>query len=235
MKVVIPAAGLGTRFATMNLGIPKELLPLGGTPLIAHALAEATRAGFDAGIVVLSPAKSQLRQFLEESQLPLAVEIVIQPEALGIGEAVLRSWAGEPIAVLLPDDVVLATEHWTALIELHARDGAAALCVRPVPLDQISRFGIAECAGSRVTALVEKPPLGTSTSNLAIFGRYIVTDAVISGLRAAHSERELELTHGFAAAISMPHGVQAIHFRGEIYDCGTPAAYAESATRFRHG
>jgi UTP--glucose-1-phosphate uridylyltransferase len=218
----------------MNLGIPKELLPLGGTPLIEHGLAEAKRAGFDAAIVVLSPAKSQLRQFLEKSQLPLVVEIVIQPTALGIGDAVLKSWAGEPVGVLLPDDVVLGTGHWTALIELHARDGAASLCVRPVPLDQTSRFGIAECAGSRVTALVEKPPLGTSASNLAIFGRYIVTDAVISGLRAARTGRELELTEGFAAAISLPPGVQAVHFGGEIYDCGTPEAYSESAAGFRN-
>jgi UTP-glucose-1-phosphate uridylyltransferase len=232
VKVVIPAAGLGTRFAGLHLGVPKELMPLGGSPLMAHALAEASRAGFDAAIVVLSPAKPQLRQFLAENRPPLRVEIVTQPHALGIGDAVLRCWQGEPVAVLLPDDVVLGTEHWTSLTELHRKDGAAALCVRSVPLEQISRFGIADCEGDRVVGLVEKPPQGTSASNLAIFGRYVVTEAVMAGLRGLRVEGELELTDGFAAAISVPPGVRAVRFGGEIYDCGTPAAYAASTTRF---
>jgi UTP--glucose-1-phosphate uridylyltransferase len=232
VKVVIPAAGLGSRFAGVNFGVPKELLPLGGTPVIGHALAEAARAGFEAAIIVVSPAKPQLREFLADNRSPLTVEIVVQPQALGIGDAVLRGWHGEPVAVLLPDDVVLGTEHWTSLLELHRKDGAAALCVRAVPFEETSRCGIADCDGDRVIGLVEKPPPGTSNSNLAIFGRYVVTAAVIAGLRGLPVEGELELTDGFAAAISAPPGVRAVRFDGEIYDCGTPAAYAASTARF---
>ena len=232
MRVVIPAAGLGSRFAALGLGVPKELLPLGGTTLIGHALAEAARAGFEAAIVVLSPSKDQVRQFLADNELPLPVDIVMQPLPLGTGDAVVRSWQGEPVAVLLPDDVVLGTEHWTSLTESHHRDGAATLCVRPVPYETASRFGIADCDGDRVMGLVEKPPPGTATSNLAIFGRYVVTEAVMAGLRALRAEGELELTDGFAAAIAVPPGVRAVRFSGEIYDCGTPTAYAESTARF---
>jgi UTP--glucose-1-phosphate uridylyltransferase len=229
---VIPAAGLGTRFAALHLDMPKELLPLGDTPVIGHALAEAARAGFEAAVVVLSPAKQQIRQFLAGGKLPLPVDIVIQPQVLGIGDAVLRSWQGEPVAVLLPDDVVLGTEHWASLVQLHRKDGAAALCVRSVPFQLTSRFGIADCDGDRVIGLVEKPAPGTSASNLAIFGRYVVTEPVIAGLRALQVEGELELTDGFAAAIAVPPGVRAVRFGGEIYDCGTPAAYAASTARF---
>ena len=232
MKVIIPAAGLGTRFAALHLGMPKELLPLGGTPVIEHALAESARAGFEAAIVVLSPEKDQIRAFLADHKLPLPVEIVMQPQPRGIGDAVFRCWEGEPIAVLLPDDVVLDTEHWKKLIDSHQKDGAATLCVRRVPFETASRFGIADCDGDRVVGLVEKPPPGTSASNLAIFGRYVVTEAVIAGLRGLRVEGELELTDGFAAAIAVPPGVRAVRFSGEIYDCGTPAAYADSTARF---
>jgi hypothetical protein len=167
VKVIIPAAGLGTRFASMGLDIPKELLPLGGRPLIAHALDEAARAGFESAVVVVSPTKRQLRKFLADNKLPLPIEIVIQPQAMGIGDAVRRGWSGQPAGVLLPDDVVLETDHWRDLIALHRQDGAATLCVRPVPIETTSRFGIAECEHDRVVRLVEKPPPGTSTSNLA--------------------------------------------------------------------
>jgi UTP-glucose-1-phosphate uridylyltransferase len=216
----------------MGLKGPKELLPLGGKPLIGHALAEAGRAGFEAAVVVVSPAKRRLQEFLDTEGLPLPVEIVIQPKALGIGDAVLRSWRGEPIGVLLPDDVVLETEHWRELISLHEQEGAATLCVRPVPIETTSRFGIAECDESRVVRLIEKPPAGATLSNLAIFGRYVVTEAVIQGLRAQAPKGELELTDGFAWAIGTPPGVGAVAFGGAIYDCGTPSEYSSSINRF---
>jgi UTP-glucose-1-phosphate uridylyltransferase len=232
VKVTIPAAGLGSRFAGTALGGPKELLPLGGKPLIGHALAEAARAGFEAAVVVVSPAKRQLIEFLTAEDLPIPVEILIQPQPLGIGDAVIRSWAGESLGVLLPDDVVLETEHWRELILIHSQEGAATLCVRPVPIETTSRFGIAECARDRVIRLIEKPPPGTSSSNLAIFGRYVVTEAVVRGLRTQRANGELELTHGFASAIGSPPGVRAVAFGGVIYDCGTPAEYASSINRF---
>lgn len=232
VRVVIPAAGLGTRFSGQNLGLPKELLPLGGVPVIGHALAEAARAGFDSAVVVLSPAKQQIRDYLSVNGPPLPIEIVEQREASGIGDAVLRSWRGEPVGVLLPDDVVLETEHWSELLSIHAREGAAALCVRPVPTESISRFGIVTCEGDRVVGLIEKPPPGATSSNLAIFGRYIVTEPVIAGIGETHMPGERELTHGFAAAVARPPGVRAVRFTGEIYDCGTPAEYARSIARF---
>jgi len=232
MRVSIPAAGLGTRFASSGFDLPKELLPLGGKPLIAHALAEAARAGFEGAIVVVSPAKPELGAFLAAGGLPIPVEIVIQPVALGIGDAVMRCWRGQPIGVLLPDDVVLATDHWSGLIQLHDRTGTAALCVREVPLESTSRFGIAECVGDRVVALVEKPAPGTTSSNLAVFGRYIATEPVIAGIRSAGRSGELELTDGFSRALETPPGVGVVRFGGEIYDCGTPSEYASSVHRF---
>jgi UTP-glucose-1-phosphate uridylyltransferase len=232
VKVIIPAAGLGSRFSSQGFELPKELLPLGGKPVIAHALAEAASAGFEGAVVVVSPAKHQLRQFLADHELPLPVEIVIQPQALGIGDAVLRGWSGEPTGVLLPDDVVLDTTHWRDLIALHRQDGAATLCVRPVPIETTGRFGVAECEQDRVVRLVEKPAPGASTSNLAIFGRYVVTEAVVDALRAVRADGELQLTYGFAAAANTPPGVRAVRFAGEIYDCGTPEQYSSSLARF---
>ena len=44
-KAVVPAAGYGTRMRPMTLGVPKELFPLGDSPLIAHAVRDATAAG----------------------------------------------------------------------------------------------------------------------------------------------------------------------------------------------
>lgn len=207
-------------------------MPLGGKPLIAHALAEASRAGFESAIVVVSPAKQALVRFLDATSHPIPVETILQPEPLGIGDAVLRCWQGETVGTLLPDDVVLETEHWTDLLEVHRRTGAAALCLRPVAPQMTSRFGIAECKGEVVERLFEKPAAGTTASNLAIFGRYIVTEPVVSGLRDVTQAAEVELTYGFASALKEPPGVRAVSFSGQIFDCGTPTEYAASLDRF---
>ena len=232
MKVVIPAAGAGIRFKKEGFTLPKELLPLGGKPLIAHALAEAKRAGFDSAIVVVSPFKKTVQQYLSRSAPPLPIEFVTQPTPLGIGDAVLRSWQGEAMGVLLPDDVVLETLHWTDLIDLYQRTGAATLCVRPVPMETTSRFGIVECDGDQAVRVIEKPGPGATSSNLAIFGRYVATESVISGLNLSRGDRELELTEGFAWALKAGPGVRAIPFMKEIFDCGTPSEYARSMGRF---
>ena len=229
---MIPAAGLGTRFAGSNYRGPKEMLPLGNLPLIGHALAEAARGGFERAVIVVSSSKPQIGEYLESAVQPLPVVTTLQPSAKGIGDAVLRCWDGKTLGVLLPDDVVLETNHWVALFEAYKKDGAAALCVRHVPPETIGRFGIVEVEDDRVITLIEKPAPGSTASNLAIFGRYVVTDAVISGLRQPLRDGEVELTCGFAAAANDLPGVRAVTFEGPIFDCGTPLEYEKALRHF---
>jgi UTP--glucose-1-phosphate uridylyltransferase len=243
---MIPAAGLGSRFLPLTAVHPKELLPLGTKPLIHHALEEAERAGFDGAVIVLSPAKDAIRRYFEHSDASSIAErmqlrFAEQPQPLGLGDAVLKGLAeidrAEPFAVLLPDDVVPESEHWLRLRRLHDSTSAPCLCVREVPLAQAHRFGIAVCSERdgwlHVDSLVEKPPPGTSASNLSIFGRYIVTQRVVAALEGMRSGgSELQLTDGFAAVLGEPPGVGAVEFRGELYDAGTPAEYALANARY---
>jgi UTP--glucose-1-phosphate uridylyltransferase len=147
---------------------------------------------------------------------------------LGIGDAVLRGCDDEqPVGVLLPDDVVLESSHWVELLRVHREFRSAALCVRPIDQAEAHRFGIVVSQGSRVTALVEKP-VGKAPSTQAIFGRYVVTDAVLAGLRAWQGDGELHLTYGFQAAVEAGTQVMAVQFAASFYDCGTPEDYARS-------
>ncbi|TME21041.1 MAG: hypothetical protein E6I70_00165 [Chloroflexi bacterium] len=91
VNVVIPAAGLGRRLRPVTRGSPKEMLPLGGRPLIWHALREAKTAGFLKAFVVVSPGKQDLIKYLESNDLPLDVAAVMQSEPAGVGDAVLRA------------------------------------------------------------------------------------------------------------------------------------------------
>ena len=226
-------------------GSPKEMLPLGGKPLIWHALQEAARAGFESAIVVVSPGKDELVGYLGSDDLPLEAAMVVQETPAGIGDAVLRAAdrAGAPLGVLTPDDVTRGRQHWPRLRRVNAIAGAAAICLRRVPPETAHRFGIASTHSEgdflRIRGLVEKPAPGTAPSNLAIFGRYIVTRPVLEALEALRGSvrGELELTDGLAAVVSRAPGVMGVLFEGRAYDNGTADAYlssvAEYATRQR--
>ncbi|EQD35052.1 UTP-glucose-1-phosphate uridylyltransferase, partial [mine drainage metagenome] len=45
MKVVIPAAGLGTRFLPQTKSMPKEMLPVLNRPVIQYVVEQAAAAG----------------------------------------------------------------------------------------------------------------------------------------------------------------------------------------------
>ena len=240
MNVVIPAAGLGRRLRPVTRGSPKEMLPLGGRPLIWHALREAKTAGFLKAFVVVSPEKQDLIKYLESDDLPLDVAAVMQSEPAGVGDAVLRAaeLAEAPFGVLLPDDVTQSRKHWDRLRDVHATTGAAAMCLRRVPAEMAHRFGVAsyrrENGLLRIRSLVEKPSPGTAPSNLAIFGRYIVTQAIVDALARLHESvrGELQLTDGFAAELDGRPGVFGVLFNARFYDNGTAEDYRTSVAAY---
>src|SRR3954447_12661994 len=125
-RAVIPAAGRGTRMLPVSRTTPKELLPLGDTPVIDIVVRELLAAGLDELVVVTGPAKGAILEHLGETGVP--VQAVAQPEPRGLGDAVLQAApviGREPFAVALPDALIPdgAVRELIAAVEAGA-DGA---------------------------------------------------------------------------------------------------------------
>ncbi len=126
---LFPVAGIGRRLLPMTKAVPKELLPVGGLPLIQYAVNEAREAGIRKFVFVAGDNLPQLRDYfspapkLEQKltaqkafdSLELLRELVLdeavfiqQPASLGLGHAIHCGAAeiDEPFAVLLPDDLL---------------------------------------------------------------------------------------------------------------------------------
>jgi bifunctional UDP-N-acetylglucosamine pyrophosphorylase/glucosamine-1-phosphate N-acetyltransferase len=119
--VVILAAGEGTR---MRSAVPKLLHPLCGRPLIGWPVAAARAAGAGRVIVVDNPKR------LLEEYLPEGVEVAIQEEPKGTGDAVAAAasliGATDTVVVINGDVALLTAEAIRELVEAHEVAGAAA-------------------------------------------------------------------------------------------------------------
>ncbi|MDA3806818.1 MAG: sugar phosphate nucleotidyltransferase, partial [Thiomicrorhabdus sp.] len=64
-KVVIPVAGLGTRFLPATKAIPKEMITLVDQPLIQYVVQEAVNAGFTDIILVTHSSKQAIENHFD--------------------------------------------------------------------------------------------------------------------------------------------------------------------------
>jgi UTP--glucose-1-phosphate uridylyltransferase len=172
-----------------------------------------------------------------------------QTEALGLGHAVLCAEpvvVDEPFAVLLADDLIDAgVPVMKQMVDLAARENASVIGVMNVLPEETGSYGIVEAdsepAGERIgriTRIVEKPKPGTSTSTLAVVGRYVLSPRIFHHLRTmpAGAGGEIQLTDGIAR-LMQEERVLAYEFDGRRYDCGSKLGYLEATVDYglQHG
>jgi len=258
-KAVFPVGGLGTRFLPATKALPKEMLPIVDRPLIQYAVDEALEAGIEQMIFVTGRGKSAIEdhfdiayelestmaqrgkslEILHQTRLkPGAVAYVRQQEPMGLGHAVwcARDIVGdEPFAIFLADELMVGQPGcMKQMVDAYNRVGGNLVCGFEVPPEETDRYGIISPGKQdgdlvEVTALVEKPKLGTAPSNLMIPGRYILQPEVMRVLetQGKGAGGEIQLTDAMAQMI----GGQPFHaykFGGRRFDCGDKAGYIQA-------
>jgi bifunctional UDP-N-acetylglucosamine pyrophosphorylase/glucosamine-1-phosphate N-acetyltransferase len=158
--VVILAAGEGTR---MRSAVPKVLHPLCGRPLIAWPVQAARDSGAARVIVVDNP-----KRLLEEN-LPDGVEVAIQEEPRGTGDAVAAAASlldpTATVVVINGDLALLTAAAITGLVAAHEAAGAAAT-MATMELDEPGAYGrvIRDGDGSVLRVAEAKVGAGDATA-----------------------------------------------------------------------
>jgi UTP--glucose-1-phosphate uridylyltransferase len=265
-KAVFPVAGLGTRFLPATKANPKEMLTVVDKPLIQYAAEEAVNAGIEELIFVTSSSKRAIEDHFDknyelESELekrgktgllrvvrevvPANVTCVYirQPEALGLGHAVLCAQpvvGDEAFAVILADDLISCGQKnvLEQMITVFNDRNCSILGVEEVPPAETDKYGIVDPGESdgRITGvrnIVEKPEPAVARSNLGVVGRYILTPAIFSHLgeipRGAGGE--IQLTDAIEHLLQ-DESVLAYQFSGKRYDCGSKLGYLQATVEY---
>ncbi|MBT6884375.1 MAG: UTP--glucose-1-phosphate uridylyltransferase GalU [Rhodospirillaceae bacterium] len=264
-KAVFPVAGLGTRFLPATKVMPKEMLPIVDKPLIQYALEEAQEAGIEDFVLVTGRGKNLMEDHFDnayeleailiergkEAELDAVQRMMPDPgklaytrqrRPLGLGHAIwcARQFiAGEPFAVLLPDDLIQAGPGCLKqMMDAYAEVGGNIVAVEDVPREHTNRYGILDVesekgALARARGLVEKPDPASAPSTLSIIGRYILQPEVFEHLdkHETGAGGEIQLTDAMAKTIGdVPfHGMR---FEGRRFDCGTKIGFVAANVAF---
>ena len=268
-KVVFPVAGLGTRFLPATKVVAKEMLPVLDKPLIQYAVDEAVDAGADTLIFVTNRYKHAIADYFDKAYeletklagagkdellalvqgtLPKNVRCVFvtQPEALGLGHAVLCAKpvvGDEPFGVILADDLI-----WNGggagqagalrqMAELGSHENAGVIAVEEVPHEQTDKYGIVDATpiserAAKIRFVVEKPDPAVAPSNLAIVGRYVLPGRIFALLEKTRpgAGGEIQLTDAIEALLA-EQPVLAYRFVGTRFDCGNKLGLVKATLR----
>lgn len=264
-KAVFPVAGMGTRFLPATKASAKEMMPVVDKPLIQYAVEEAVAAGMTEMIFVTGRGKraiedhfdkateleAELTQRGNKEMLRMIQEIiprdvhcvyVRQPQALGLGHAVLcaqRVVGDEPFAIVLADDLIDAKKAVLAqMAGIFGRVGRSIIAVQNVSDSETKRYGIVKIdQGSRsphrMGGIVEKPASEAAPSRLGVVGRYILTPRIFHHLQnqTPGAGGEIQLTDAIAALLA-EEDVFAYEFEGVRYDCGAKLDYLKANIAF---
>jgi UTP--glucose-1-phosphate uridylyltransferase len=167
---------------------------------------------------------------------------VRQKKPLGLGHAIwtARNVVGqEPFAVLLGDDLVLSEPPCTKqMIDLFNDVQESVVAVQRVPLEETFQYGIVEGIHEssrviKVDRMMEKPAPGTTRSDMAIIGRYILQPDIFDMLEKTTPGHggEIQLTDALLA-LSNKRGMYAFEFDGTRFDAGDKLGYLKAIVAY---
>lgn len=219
--------------------------------LVTHSSKNAIENHFDKSFELETTLEKRVkRQLLEEIQAicPKGITIlhVRQGEAKGLGHAVLKARpiiGNEPFVVVLPDVILdettanLKTENLAAMLTRFDETSNSQIMVEPVPMDQVSSYGVVDCGDEQLTAgeskamtaVVEKPDVEDAPSNLAVVGRYVLSAEIWNLLEVTRpgAGDEIQLTDAIDSLMEK-ETVEAFHMTGKSHDCGSKLGYMKA-------
>jgi len=258
---IIAAAGSGTRMLPITLGYPKELLPIINKPAIQLIIEEFIDSGVKKIIIVTGENPDPLRRKYEPSTPPprgkykaldefinkmSSIELIIEPQQGPYGNGtplmVARPHipAGEGFIYAYGDDIIKSkTPFAKQLIETHNRTGALVVGVQEVAWEDVVRYGIVEfkerSSDLELADVVEKPSREEAKSNLAMFGRFLLSHDVIQILTEIPLGRGSELWLTDAVREYVRRGGRVVAqpvTDGEWLTIGDPVNYLQTVIEY---
>jgi UTP--glucose-1-phosphate uridylyltransferase len=223
--------------------------------LVTHASKNSIENHFDTSYELESTLEKRVkRQLLEEVQaiVPKGVTImqVRQGVANGLGHAIMCAHpvvGDAPFAVVLPDVIMddaasnLKKDNLAEMVSKFNTSRVSQVLVEQVPDEDVSKFGVVDLDGvkigqgesAKIHAMVEKPDIDDAPSNLAVVGRYVLSERIWELLEFTPpgAGGEIQLTDAISSLMHVEQ-VDAYYMKGKSHDCGSKLGYMKANVEF---
>ncbi len=186
MRVMIMAAGIGSRLRPVTDLMPKPMAPIANRPALYHILLLLRRHGLREVVINLHHLPDAITGYFGDgAELGMSLSYSFEPQLLGTAGGVRNNAAfldGGTFLVMSGD--ALTDIDLTGLLAAHGRHGSiATLAVKEVA--DPSLFGVVVADDDdRVVGFQEKPPVEEARSRLCNCGVYVFEPEIFSHILA---------------------------------------------------
>ncbi|MDK1288746.1 UTP--glucose-1-phosphate uridylyltransferase GalU [Pseudoalteromonas umbrosa] len=223
--------------------------------LVTHSSKNAIENHFDTSFELEATLEKRVkRKLLDEIRSICPEDVTImhvrQGEAKGLGHAVLcaKPIVGDDDFIVVLPDVILdeysadqRSENLAAMIKRFQENGSSQIMLEPVPYEDVSKYGIADINGvdlspgqsTAIKSMVEKPNQEEAPSNLAVVGRYVLSNKIWPLLKKTPvgAGSEIQLTDAIDMLMET-ETVEAFHMSGISHDCGDKLGYLKAIVQY---
>ena len=217
IQALIMAGGYGERLLPLTADTPKPMLPLGGRPLMELTVDKLRDAGIHKVNVATHHLSGKITEhFGDGREFGVELNYVAEDRPLGTAGALsLLSTPEEPLLVINGD--IVTDVNFRAMLAYH-RELDADMTVAVRQYDFQVPYGVVECDGSDIRAIMEKPKLGFFVNA----GIYLLDGSVHEFV--PESER-FDMTDLISRLIESGRRVVSFPVREYWVDVGHPAEY----------
>ena len=162
---------------------------------------------------------------------------VRQNEPNGLGHAILQAKnliKEDFFGIVLADDLILSEVGCLKqLKDIHSKTNSSVLGVFSAPDSELKNYGVIDATQEdellKLESIIEKPSIDEAPSNLAVFGRYILSKSIFNILEETKPglNGEIQLTDAIRSFLSN-NPVFALEFQGRRFDCGSKEGYVSA-------
>ncbi|MFZ2455928.1 MAG: sugar phosphate nucleotidyltransferase [Candidatus Altiarchaeia archaeon] len=223
----ILAGGKGTRMRPFTYELPKPLIPVQGRPLIQHILDLLRKYEIRDIIISTGYMCDKIKEYFGNgSKFGLDITYIEEKEELGTAGALNLSKDLLKETFIMFNGDILANIDLHDFIDFHSRnEGLATIALTPV--DDPSRFGVADLKGDRIMKFVEKPK--THISNLINAGVYVLEPEVIKYVPEGRAMMETDVFPKLAAEGKL----FGYPYDGQWFDTGTHESYENAIKNWK--
>jgi NDP-sugar pyrophosphorylase family protein len=220
MLGVILAAGEGRRLQPITTSRPKAMIPVLGKPILARVMESLHAVGVNRFLIVVNPKADPILEYLStQTGIPAPIDIVYQEKPLGMANALLC--AADRIQgdfILSACDNLVNTHELHDLLTLWKQADSISGLLSLIPVDQneLSRVGVVQLEGTRVTRIIEKPAPESAPSLIASIPLYVFSTKILEYLEDVQpsTRGEFELQDAIQMQIDAGYNIQGFHMQG---------------------